>query len=84
MHGVPQPAWFDQSQDAGADRFESMSQMPRAGADAAGRSLYWQFAEARRAACGVSAAGRMLEREMSYGGAWLECASEDAVLRGDA
>jgi hypothetical protein len=76
MHGVSQSTWVDESETVGRERFESLPEMPRAGATNAWGDLYRQCT-----ACGADAAGRMLDGWMSHGCAWIECASEDAVLR---
>jgi len=75
LHGLSQPARLNESEVVGRERFESLSEMPRAVAANAGGDLYRQHT-ARSAV----AAGRVLERRMPHGGAWIECASEDALL----
>jgi len=75
---MSQPAWLDEPKAAGRERFEPLPEMPCAGAANTWRNLYRQ-----RAARSPVTAGRVLERRMPHGGARFECASEDAVLRGD-
>src|SRR6185369_1677155 len=76
MRRLPFTTWFDQPQNARAERREPLFEVSRPGAEAARGNLHRE-----RSSCGAIATGHLLDFRVPYRRAWIERPSTDVVLR---